>query len=397
MNRKYSDEELRRFFNAEYDEETMSKMAQEIVKDPRSEAYLAGLWEQKLGGDPPSKGDYKAWAEKYGLADRIRKITDNIRKRKELPPPSDYGFGQIFETSLPLNWPQPRQERRLVMVMTNDDDSYNETLPDVLAAPISFRVDQACDTDVMIDEKDSTLGMSYLIRIGSMQPIFTDQLDRYFGTIPEHYDELIRDVWSYMAGLPEGRANPGFTKIAGAEDRRYYFETEENKITAYMREPVEQMIAVSEELPDVMTTDISHIVDLGKLEKEIETESVPVFRLAASAVEKPDILEQRLSGIRAFILHDDPAFFIELLVNNEALALQVVTTKAGAIVDSRILDEDGVLWEKSIRTEDNHIGQAFLPGISAFINKILTVELNYELYSVTKKIRLHHAYFRQKN
>ncbi|MGD9900897.1 MAG: hypothetical protein AB7T22_17360 [Calditrichaceae bacterium] len=397
MNRKYSDEELRRFFNAEYDEETMSKMAQEIVKDPRSEAYLAGLWEKKLGGDPPPKGDYKAWVEKYGLADRIRKITENIQKRKELPPPSEYGFGQIFETRLPLNWPQPRQERRLVFVMTDDEDSYNESMRDILAAPISFLIDQACDTDVMIDEKDSTLGMSYLIRIGSMQPIFTDQLGRYFGTIPEHYDKLIRDIWSYTAGLPEGLVNPEFTEIADPEDLRYQFETEENAITAYMREPVERMIAVSEEFPDVHSIDLSHILDLKKLENDHNLESLHTFRLAASVAEAPGILEQLQVGSRAFILHDDPAFFIELLVQNDSLVLQVVTTKTGAIVDSRITDDDGILWEESLRTGDNHIGQASIPGISAFINKILKIELQYELKSISKRIRLYHAYYRQTN
>lgn len=257
MRRMYSDQQLIDYFEGNFPAEKIHEMSLNIGRDRRSLDFLEHLQDEAAWRNDL---DPQAISELAGkLLKGFSKLSD-----PEQPAirdfPEEFRIGQIFSTRLPLNWQQSHQERRLVLLLSNDQDCFNQANPDVLVAPMSFETNMALPGDMIIPAEKSPTGGALLVRFGDIQNVFVNQLQEYLGPLPPELLAPLKQRWKAAMGLGE-IPDEEAAAITSLRDPRRPFSESEHLICAYLRQPVQQMIAISGYSGQEEYIDASYLLD----------------------------------------------------------------------------------------------------------------------------------------
>jgi hypothetical protein len=389
MKRKYSDNELKQYFNNGIKGEKRDEMTRDILDDDQSFLYLASLWNEKYLGAATEISE----ASRKILGEIAAKYNHNGPEITKKTKPDQKDFGQIYRINLPLNWPQSQQELRLAMIVRDTENCYEPQMPDLLVMPVSFDTQYQSDEDVVISADDSPLKMEFMVRAGEAQPVFDSQIGEFYGTIPEKYDEAIRTAWKKSAGIIESDDE--------TSDEQEAFAQQEREITDYVRRPVNSWMEIAEEYEDISSFDLSHLVltELVEIQKEAEepAEQAEIFAfILAAAAAVPTYDNLALGDLREFELHAVPGLNVRLMIGENGVYLQLHSKDEGR-ADLIIQEDDGT---ELLHKDDIQIAKLkdrpsiALNPLGRIINKIIQITVHFNNLTFNKRIRLYHAYVR---
>ncbi|MDQ7054307.1 MAG: hypothetical protein Q9P14_15995 [candidate division KSB1 bacterium] len=400
MNRKYSDRELADIYYRQFSSQDRPLIVEEILKDSRSRSYLEYLEGMELMNAPIQSSDSdtsltekrkKLYRE---LTDRLHQTRMRIRRWER---PAKVSFGELYETSLPLNWPQPYQPRRLVVVLSAEEGCFDPQNPDVLVVPVSFDTEYASKNDLIIPEEDSGLQAELMLRFDDIQPIFVSQLKSKLGAIPESYHDAIQAFWKQTVGLPSNATEylqNRQRKTDPLEGPVHRFRLQEHEITAYMREPVRQALMLAQEHEDILTIDLSHRVRTEDiLEEAAMMEEQEVLLLAADAAEQ-SLESVWLGEDRLYLLADSDTWAIQLDIRKDLVQFKMVSNTTLENWKFTIFHKDEELMSVHLSLE------AWIPGLipirplRKFLNKPLNIAFHREgdPAHIVCRLRLAHVY-----
>jgi hypothetical protein len=176
-----------------------------------------------------------------------------------LPQPKHYAPGQIWSTrsDLALSAEQtfPTDDPRVIVVLETFEP-VAETLPHVMAAPISLDVQMATDFDVILDADKNPFNLHCMIEVWNEVPVLEVHLNRFLGTLSGDVTEIIFDLGAVRAlGETPNATLAQWTGsvLFGSEDPRYAFQLAEVDAVSYLARAataaIELPVAVTESAP----------------------------------------------------------------------------------------------------------------------------------------------------
>ncbi|WP_457566608.1 hypothetical protein, partial [Caldithrix abyssi] len=305
-------------------------------------------------------------------------------------------FGQIYETRLPINWPYPYQERRMVLVLSNHEGSFNPYRPDVKVAPISFDTHLAGPYDVCFEHKKLLGGMPFLVRLSDVQNIFVDQLANYYGRLTRKHARQVVLAWKRSLGLKldenESRHLEKSNNIVGrpsetsAQQEQQRFWRREHKITRYMREPVLSMIRADSQWPEAIVLDLTYGLPEDVLKQWEQTASL----IPLAAASRPDLSIYAAPGpTGAFTVFSEEDVLCKFMYSNDWVGLLFVL-KNNQEIRLKIQHNNREILSETLAPEDQ-IAYLSLRGIKELLNKELRLQIQMEKRIISKKVVLHYG------
>ncbi|MHB2156376.1 hypothetical protein ACX8XN_18540 [Calditrichota bacterium GD2] len=404
---KYSDRDLIEILNGEWKGRRLSsreqrKLLLEAIKDD------SAFWYLMISGDQQGHSFYKSlWTDKSRTSEIVQELVNDPRltelfKQKpssKLEPkerPASIEFGQIYETRLPINWPYPYQERRMVLVLSNHEGSFNPYRPDVKVAPISFDTHLAGPYDVCFEHKKLLGGVTFLVRLSDVQNIFVDQLANYYGRLSRKNAHQVVLAWKRSLGLKvdedESQHLEKSNNIVGrpsetsAQQEQQQFWRREHKITRYMREPVLSMIRAHSQWPEAIVLDLTYGLP-GDVLKQWE-QTANLIPLAAAS--RPDLSIYAAQGpTGAFTVFSEEDVLCKFMYSNDWVGLLFVL-KNNQEIRLKIQHNNREILSETLAPEDQ-IAYLSLRGIKKLLNKELRLQIQMEKRIISKKVVLHYG------
>lgn len=338
MKRRFSDHQLKQYYNRELSSDQMKDMEKKFAEDDL--AFLDLLFSRDLA---PIHTPFE------------KKLKSAKIQKEKLPSPSipedELDFGMIFSTKVPVNWKWPHQSTRLVMII--DPDPELEGYNDILIAPISFETQFRTEGDVIID--GPPLQMPFMVRMSHTTPMFSEQLGDYWGQIDEKYDDLLKEAW-----------HKAFTGLGNVSEEVYHFIRRENQLTDYLRVPVHMVKQLTELYPDDMKVlDTSYLIPeefLKEMAEEIlrqgksDDSMVPVAADAALNIKEVFAGEARR---RTLISNEE--MVISIIAKEQSLHLEIddpekqINSIEFSVIDKKgreIKTMDRTVWDQETKEEE---------------------------------------------
>ncbi|MBD3183299.1 hypothetical protein GF312_13465 [Candidatus Poribacteria bacterium] len=248
--------------------------------------------------------------------------------------------GQLPEVQNPVH----------VVILLDDKDAYNKSYPDVRIAPISNKVDQASDMDLMLSAEENPLEKDIIIEIWNSQPMLKANLSQLYGKLS---DKLINQLGRLQLKLLETEIDISDIKtgapVVDESDPRLDFQEREIEKTLYLRGPFNELVEKLELDSQPLLT-LEQIQEMHKRLVAIGDCIYTAFTLPTPAgmLSKTDKKRQiyENEAVKAEIYKEGNSLFLELVAKAEELTGKFVSVTVSSAIETEDL-EKFIEWEQN--------------------------------------------------
>ncbi|GAB4343083.1 MAG: hypothetical protein Kow0037_30950 [Calditrichia bacterium] len=407
MYQQFTETELLAYINGKLPGEITEEMRRHIENNENNKSLLEHLI--SLKEISRSKKDQTDRFEVPPMPEGIKK---QLRRVKQVMAAEEYDGvspvqpGEIYLTKLPANWPY-RQPLRSVLIIKGPEESANPLMPDLVVAPL---INVHLKNDSLfysIPESESPFGSPYTVQLDNFQPMLKACLHKKLGSINNEILDLI--IEKHLSLMEKENTD--------AEGEK--FPEKELEITRYLREPVNKMLALQEEVGISNVLDLTYLLPHKYLASIAEPPQFPwedwengevirglwerlfppIYRRVAEAEYLPlaaqtgsllDVLEKVHF---TYTLFENEHFALALYIFEDEMRLGILSDISGGLVEIEFKDGfELVARSERAHLESGQVNFLHVKNMADLFNRLLNVEIKIGLDRYSTQVYIAHDF-----